>query len=51
MKKLERVNGELFESLTVEETQMVAGGAEGTAEATYNQTSGWDAKADIKFKF
>ncbi|HEX2223941.1 MAG TPA: hypothetical protein VHN15_07025 [Thermoanaerobaculia bacterium] len=49
MKKMEKVNGELFKNLTEEEAQLVAGGAEGTGEVTYSSTGDWDAKADIRF--
>lgn len=49
MKKMEKVNDDLFQNLTEEEAQLVAGGAEGTGEATWSEASGWDAKADIRF--
>lgn len=49
MKKMEKVNDELFQNLTEEEAQLIAGGATGCGEATWSEASGWDAKADITF--
>jgi hypothetical protein len=50
MKKMEKVNDDLFQNLTEEEAQLVAGGADATADATWSEANGWDAKADITFK-
>ncbi len=51
MKKMEKVNNDLFKTLTEEETQLVAGGADLTGEGTWSQSGGFDAKVTIRIRF